>query len=372
MSSREHKPPRGRGSMKTKSAVYVCMAFVERLGSMICRSLGPAFMIFGMTLIAVVCFIALYWDPLVPKTEVLWKRLLINCVGIFFASNVYFNWIMCARTHPGRPPRDIPPPTKHDRLEAGLHQPGDPEEVLINTSEDSHITQRRVLPGADGAYSITPDGKPHRSGWGHCRKCVNPKPPRTHHCSICDSCILAMDHHCPWVASCVGFFNYRYFYLFLFHLVCACTYVICVGTYYYAIFDVFMPFFGFALKPKPLEAQRLTPRIGSGTSFVILMCAAVGPAVAILLVFHTYLVVTAQTTIEFYARHGGQIRDQYSGKLNFNEYDLGMTKNWELVFGKSNYPFAWARPSFRKPPGNGMSRPKAKSLLLNYYNEQIV
>lgn len=29
-----------------------------------------------------------------------------------------------------------------------------------------------------------------------CKKCDSPRPPRTHHCSICNKCILKMDHHC--------------------------------------------------------------------------------------------------------------------------------------------------------------------------------
>ena len=29
-----------------------------------------------------------------------------------------------------------------------------------------------------------------------CKKCISPKPARTHHCSICQRCYLNMDHHC--------------------------------------------------------------------------------------------------------------------------------------------------------------------------------
>ncbi|GAB1302421.1 Palmitoyltransferase ZDHHC16 [Apodemus speciosus] len=31
-----------------------------------------------------------------------------------------------------------------------------------------------------------------------CKKCIYPKPARTHHCSICNRCVLKMDHHCRY------------------------------------------------------------------------------------------------------------------------------------------------------------------------------
>lgn len=63
-----------------------------------------------------------------------------------------------------------------------------------------------------------------------CKKCITPKPPRTHHCSVCDRCILGMDHHCPWLNNCVGYFNARYFYLYMVYMVVGVTFVIIGGV----------------------------------------------------------------------------------------------------------------------------------------------
>jgi hypothetical protein len=50
-----------------------------------------------------------------------------------------------------------------------------------------------------------------------CKKCNNPRPLRSHHCKICGKCTLKMDHHCHWIANCVGYYNQKNFYQFLFY-----------------------------------------------------------------------------------------------------------------------------------------------------------
>lgn len=52
----------------------------------------------------------------------------------------------------------------------------------------------------------TPPGVPPANGLiveasSICKKCIAPKPPRTHHCSVCRRCVLKMDHHCRECAS---------------------------------------------------------------------------------------------------------------------------------------------------------------------------
>ena len=63
-----------------------------------------------------------------------------------------------------------------------------------------------------------------------CKKCDLPKPDRCHHCSVCNKCVLKYDHWCPWLNNCIGYMNYRYFFVFLLWLTVATAYVSLVST----------------------------------------------------------------------------------------------------------------------------------------------
>ena len=45
--------------------------------------------------------------------------------------------------------------------------------------------------------------------WRYCEKCGDICPPRSHHCPLCDVCVLRRDHHCWFAGCCVGISNHR-------------------------------------------------------------------------------------------------------------------------------------------------------------------
>ncbi|XP_075548907.1 DNZDHHC/NEW1 zinc finger protein 11 isoform X2 [Dermacentor variabilis] len=65
-----------------------------------------------------------------------------------------------------------------------------------------------------------------KGDWTICSRCETYRPPRAHHCRICQRCIRRMDHHCPWINNCVGEQNQKYFIQFLLYVGLGCLYII--------------------------------------------------------------------------------------------------------------------------------------------------
>ncbi|GAB4844649.1 hypothetical protein Ancab_038051 [Ancistrocladus abbreviatus] len=85
-----------------------------------------------------------------------------------------------------------------------------------NLEEGNSMTQRDYVASESSTPALSSsDGRDRGQAVRYCVHCQNSKPPRCHHCSVCQRCVLKMDHHCVWVVNCVGARNYKFFLLFL-------------------------------------------------------------------------------------------------------------------------------------------------------------
>lgn len=150
-----------------------------------------------------------------------------------------------------------------------------------------------------------------------CEKCQILRPPRTHHCSSCNRCILQMDHHCPWVNNCIGYANYRSFFLTVLYLVAGCWYgASLLSMLFYEIFkkeaDKMTGDFGVFEKvkiakslfsiPPPLALYRQATTTGIENDVVVRivfpLLLGVALVLTVFLCWHITYIVTARTTLE--------------------------------------------------------------------------
>lgn len=89
----------------------------------------------------------------------------------------------------------------------------------IESNNNNNANNESNSHNSDNRNVLDPESFPR------CRKCGGMKPPRAHHCSVCNKCCLKMDHHCPWIGNCVGFYNYKFFVNFLLLTVVLCLFV---------------------------------------------------------------------------------------------------------------------------------------------------
>ena len=166
----------------------------------------------------------------------------------------------------------------------------------------------------------------------YCQKCAHYKPPRAHHCRVCKRCVLRMDHHCIWISNCVGHANYKVFFIFLMYAVAACFYslVLLVGS----------------LTNDPLKDEEQ-----SGDSFrtvyVIsgLLLVPLSLALAVLFVWHIYLILQNKTTIEYHEGVRAMWLAEKGGQIYKHPYDLGVYENLTMVLGPNIV--SWLCPTSR-------------------------
>ena len=66
----------------------------------------------------------------------------------------------------------------------------------------------------------------------YCFTCNIVRPTRCSHCSICNSCFTRIDHHCPWFGTCIALHNYKFFFIFLLHVLLCSIYDLSISILY--------------------------------------------------------------------------------------------------------------------------------------------
>lgn len=164
-----------------------------------------------------------------------------------------------------------------------------------------------------------------------CNKCRLYKPDRTHHCKLCQRCVLRMDHHCPWIANCVGYNNYKYFVLFLFYTNLCLIFIL--GAMFRRLIRTFRPM--------------VSVNIFLKTDLPVLLAYVLALFLCIALVmfffFHMSLVFQSLTTIEYREKlHGTGDEIRHRWAVAHLKYDRGSAyQNFLHVFGS---PWMWFLP----------------------------
>ncbi|KAG2262520.1 hypothetical protein Bca52824_069599 [Brassica carinata] len=171
-----------------------------------------------------------------------------------------------------------------------------------------------------------------------CDKCFAYKPLRTHHCRVCRRCVLKMDHHCVWINNCVGYANYKAFFLLVFYATVAC-----IHSTVLLVCCVFKNGESYAGNV-PLK----TFMVSCGV-FMIGLSITLGT----LLGWHIYLIAHNMTTIEHYNSKRALWLARKSGQSYRHQFDLGVYKNITSVLG-SNI-MKWLCPTFTRNTEDGIN-----------------
>ncbi|KAK2163783.1 hypothetical protein LSH36_74g06024 [Paralvinella palmiformis] len=279
------------------------------------RYLGPIFVLVVIVLTSSVVFI--FYVCLLPhKMEESTGWTIYHLIfGHWLLINIVFQYFKAAFTDPGHPPPEIP------------------EVVSI------------------------------------CKKCIAPKPPRSHHCSVCNKCILKMDHHCLYVSlSAYPLFKEHFYgdsaadvgWTGLFY------------PYYLAKRGLSKDARMAAESRKSIIMDNIDPhKVVSPLplhdvkgmyfhTFIIyefMLCTAVTLSLTALILWHGRLISRGETSIEMHINKLESLRQKKKGMTYTNPYDFGFWENWKIFLGLTHRRSFWRHvllPSSHPPNEDGL------------------
>jgi len=188
----------------------------------------------------------------------------------------------------------------------------------------------------------------------YCRKCDSLRPPRSHHCTDVQRCVLKFDHFCPWINNCVGYFNQKFFILFIFNIT--------INTTYMMFFLIWRLLYGILTA----DMYKLTSENFNDLDLILtvtqlLILVTTNVSVSCLLGYQLNLVFQNTTNVErLEIKKAKRLHTQsQNSHEKFDErsiYDRGLVENFKQVFGNSWRD--WITPTL--PSGDGFEFPLAE------------
>ncbi|XP_056153337.1 palmitoyltransferase ZDHHC16B [Lampris incognitus] len=188
-----------------------------------------------------------------------------------------------------------------------------------------------------------------------CKKCIIPKPARTHHCSICNTCVLKMDHHCPWLNNCVGHFNHRYFFSFCLYMTLGCIY--CSISSRDMFLEAYSAIESYYQTPPPPYTSR-ERAVHKSVIFLWVLTSSVAVALGGLTLWHVVLITRGETSVERHINRKETKRLKEKGRAFRNPYHHGRIRNWRMLFGvekRSHWLTRVLLPSSHPPKSDGIT-----------------
>lgn len=177
-----------------------------------------------------------------------------------------------------------------------------------------------------------------------CDKCFAYKPPRTHHCRVCRSCVLKMDHHCLWINNCVGYWNYKAFFVFALYATIASIHS--------------MVLFISCVFQKDWESIKGRSSLKIFYVMYGTMVVALTITLSTLSGWHAYLILHNMTTIEFYEGKRAKWLAMKSGQSYRHPFNVGAYKNITLILGPNM--LKWLCPTAVSHLKDGVSFPTTR------------
>ncbi|CAF1978368.1 unnamed protein product [Rotaria magnacalcarata] len=176
-------------------------------------------------------------------------------------------------------------------------------------------------------------------GYTKCLKCGVMKPPRAHHCKVCQKCVVRYDHHCPWINNCVGYQNHVHFLLFCIYMAMIAAYATIVGQQEFQLVmfhdQILFRLLDPILRPYDitmaiLEHETIGPITGVLTLFLFLANLVAMGLVLSLTIWQMSLITKGQTCVE--EKIDKSIMINSVQQKQERPYDLGCKLNWTTFF----------------------------------------